>query len=110
MFTKKKILCAAVFALAVFATTNAFSKTVHWPQYALDNCIEGNVTVQYQVSEDHTASDVVIVVADPEGVFEDSAIIIMSGFSDADAPGTIKTETIHWRFEGGCKVIEVDET
>ena len=111
MFTNTTTLSIAVFTFVVFATTSAFSKPVpQWPQYALDNCIEGDVTVQYEVGENYTVSDVVIVVADPEGVFEESAIEFMSRFSDDDAPGTIKTEAIHWRFYGGCQFREEDET
>ncbi len=95
----------------IFVPTNALSLTARpvYPQYAVENCIEGDVTVRYKVSENHTAIDIVVIRAEPEGVFEESTIKAMSHYYDEDAPGTIKEQTVTWRFEGKCEVSEADE-
>jgi TonB family protein len=95
-----QITSAAVF-LAVSAVANSTSIRFPpvYPEYAAQNCIEGEVLVSYEVDENGTPVNIEIVGAEPEEIFDEAAIKVISRWFHEEPPGTKKQHLIEFRLD-----------
>jgi len=94
------------FAVCIFLTvacTYAGGTSILWepeyPEQALQNCIEGEVTLRYEVGPDSLPINIEVLSSDPEGMFDPVAVKALSRWRQGAAPGEIAEETIEFRID-----------
>jgi TonB family protein len=94
------IFAALTFSLICSAVTGT---TIHrdslYPDEAARECIEGEVTLAYQVGPENLPINIQVVASEPEGVFDEAAIRALSRWTQSDPRGTLKRETIEFMID-----------
>ncbi|WP_376693995.1 TonB family protein [Wenzhouxiangella sp. EGI_FJ10409] len=94
------IFAGLVLSLICSAATGT---TIHWeslyPDEAARECIEGEVTLTYEVGPESLPVDIQVVASEPEGVFDQTAVRALSRWTQSDPRGTLKRETIEFRID-----------
>jgi TonB family protein len=73
-----------------------------YPQVAIDNCLEGHVTLRFDVTDSCEVTNIQIVESVPSGIFDESAIWStkhMSHCSEAAKSQTGLVQTINFDLE-----------
>jgi protein TonB len=70
-----------------------------YPDYAVENCIEGFVRVEYIYSAEGKPEDIQFLESSPVGVFEDAARKNLSYWHYPDRAGEREIKTIEFRLE-----------
>lgn len=93
----------AVCVLLTAACASAGGTTIRWePEYpdeALQNCVEGEVTLKYEVGPEALPINIEVVSSDPEGMFDAVAVKALSRWHQEGAPGDIAEETVEFRID-----------
>lgn len=70
----KSVLLLVLICGSVCASATSVRGTPVYPEEAIQECIEGYVVLEYTLAESGRADDIVVIDADPPGVFEAAAI------------------------------------
>ena len=71
-YLKYSILLVLLYAKFVVASTPNIITTIQpvYPEYAWNNCIGGTVTIEFSVSDEGNVENIVVLNANPSGIFE----------------------------------------
>lgn len=87
MLNRKTVLIALMVSVSFFVQATSIRPS--YPTYALDNCIEGFVVFQFEVSENGRAKNTTITESHPAGIFDKAALNNLSRMYFAREAGAI---------------------
>lgn len=88
------IIVAGAFTPSV---TLSLQIPVEYPEYALENCVEGFVQVQYTYSSEGQPKNIEILESSPVGVFEDATRKNLSYWRYPDRAGETEIKTVEFK-------------
>ncbi|MBB5213301.1 energy transducer TonB [Microbulbifer hydrolyticus] len=105
MSKMKKLLFALgslLFAHQVLATS--LKVPVEYPEYAIQNCIEGIVKFRYTISIENKPEKIQILDANPKGIFEEATIKNVSRWHVEGEVGTVQESQLTYKLasDQGC--------
>jgi periplasmic protein TonB len=72
---------------------------VEYPEYAVENCIEGYVRVTYMLSEEGQPINIEVLEAHPKGIFEEATRRNIKFWRNPEKAGEIQETTIEYSLE-----------
>ena len=70
-----------------------------YPEYAVENCIEGYVRVEITYASDGVVDEIQILEASPEGVFEDATRKNLRRWQKPEKAGEVEETTIEYTLD-----------
>ena len=108
-FAMRPRIAFGVFVVALISCSFSASATSvrgepAYPEEAIRDCIEGYVVLEYTLTEEGRAKDIVVIDADPPGIFEAAAIreLELSEFEPREVDGlvvAVPQQQMTFRFE-----------
>jgi len=100
MNTLRSLLLTILFISATPATALSLNIKPIYPEFAAENCIEGDVAVEYTFNSEGKPTNILIIEANPPGVFEEATKKNMSLWFFPEKTGQTEQETLSYRLEG----------